>query len=137
MPAVTRYQIASRITPISYVSHRSAFEYYGYTNQVSYEMNVSSVTEFGNLDTKALTTHIFPHASRKELLNIRGYGLLTWNGQLWTYIGDFDHIGRREELLRSLEMIFLKYAACAKGRASGILQNQQAKTIWYITAGGG
>lgn len=33
-----RYQIASRVTDDAYVSHHSAFEYYGYANQVFYDV---------------------------------------------------------------------------------------------------
>ena len=37
-PVASRYQIASGITPTSYVSHHSAMEYHGYTNQVSCQL---------------------------------------------------------------------------------------------------
>ena len=33
-----RYQIASRVTDDACVSHHSAFEYYGYANQVFYDV---------------------------------------------------------------------------------------------------
>lgn len=55
MPAATRYQIAGSITLTSYVSYRSAFAYYGYANQVSYEMNVSSDTAFRNFEYEGIT----------------------------------------------------------------------------------
>jgi len=37
-----RFQIASHITPTSYVSHHTAMEYYGITDQVYYYVYVSS-----------------------------------------------------------------------------------------------
>ena len=39
-----RFQIASAITPSSYVSYHTAFEYYGIADQVFYEVFVGSET---------------------------------------------------------------------------------------------
>lgn len=105
MPAATRYQIASRITPTSYVSHRSAFEYYGYTNQVSYEMNVSSDTEFGNLEYEGINYTYISSRLPEGIVEHQGVRVTDLERTTVDYIGDFDHIGGLEELLRSLEMI--------------------------------
>ena len=43
-----RYQIACAITSTAFVSHHSAFEYYGLANQVFYEVYVSSETRFNH-----------------------------------------------------------------------------------------
>ncbi|SCW70883.1 Transcriptional regulator, predicted component of viral defense system [Ruminococcaceae bacterium YRB3002] len=45
-PVANRFQIAGRITSSSCVSHHSAMEYYGITDQVIYDVYVSSQTEF-------------------------------------------------------------------------------------------
>ena len=45
-PAANRFEIASAISESAVVSHHSAFEYYGYTNQVAYTVNVTSDTRF-------------------------------------------------------------------------------------------
>lgn len=45
-PIANRFQIACNITPTSYISHHTAMEYYGITNQVFYEVYVSSETSF-------------------------------------------------------------------------------------------
>lgn len=45
-PVANRFQIASKITPTSYVSHHTALEYYGITDQVYYDVYVSSETSF-------------------------------------------------------------------------------------------
>lgn len=42
----TKYEIASNVTSSSYVSLHSAFEYYGFTNQVYTEVTVSSLERF-------------------------------------------------------------------------------------------
>ena len=41
-PVANRFQIASKITPTSYVSHHTAMEYYGITDQVFYDVYVAS-----------------------------------------------------------------------------------------------
>lgn len=45
-PVANRFQIASALTPTSAVSHHSAMEYYGITDQVFYEVYVSSASRF-------------------------------------------------------------------------------------------
>ena len=51
----TRYQIACAITDTAYISHHSAFEYYGVANQVFYEVYVSSETRFNHFDYDNVT----------------------------------------------------------------------------------
>lgn len=45
-PVANRFQIASAIHPSAYVSHHSAFEYYGISDQVFYDVYVSSEMRF-------------------------------------------------------------------------------------------
>ena len=45
-PVANRFQIASALHPSSYVSHHTAFEYYGITDQVFYDVYVSSESRF-------------------------------------------------------------------------------------------
>ena len=47
-PVCTPYEIASFISGDSYISHHSAFEYYGMANQVVGDIYVSSSTRFNN-----------------------------------------------------------------------------------------
>lgn len=105
MPAATRYQIASNITPTSYVSHRSALEYYGYTNQVSYEMNVSSKTAFREFEYEGINYAYIASRLPEGIVSQQGVRITDLERTLVDYIGDFDHVGGLEELLRSLEMI--------------------------------
>lgn len=51
----TRYQIACAITDTAYISHHSAFEYYGLANQVFYEVYVSSQTKFNHFEYDDIT----------------------------------------------------------------------------------
>ena len=49
-PVLNKFAIASVLTDTSLVSFRSAFEYYGYTNQVSYDVSVTSEQKFNSFD---------------------------------------------------------------------------------------
>jgi len=52
-----RFQVASAITPSSYVSHHTAFEYYGIADQVFYEVYVGSETRFHDFEFDGYTYH--------------------------------------------------------------------------------
>lgn len=52
-----RFQIASAITSSSYVSHHTAFEYFGITDQVFYEVYVGSKTRFHDFEFDGYTYH--------------------------------------------------------------------------------
>lgn len=56
-PVANRFQIASAITPSSYVSHHTAFEYYGITDQVFYEIYVGSETRFHDFEFDGYRYH--------------------------------------------------------------------------------
>ena len=56
-PLANRYQIASAITPTSYVSHHSAMEYYGISDQIFYEVYVSSEEKFRDFEFDGYTYH--------------------------------------------------------------------------------
>ena len=56
-PVANRFQIASAINPSSYVSHHTAFEYYGITDQVFYDVYVSSDQRFHDFSFDGYTYH--------------------------------------------------------------------------------
>lgn len=56
-PVANRFQIASAITLSSYVSHHTAFEYYGIADQVFYEVFVGSETRFHDFEFDGYTYH--------------------------------------------------------------------------------
>lgn len=47
-PVLNKFEIASVLTDTSFVSYRSAFEYFGCANQVSYEIHVTSEQKFNS-----------------------------------------------------------------------------------------
>ena len=56
-PVANKFQIASAITSSSYVSHHTAFEYYGIVDQVFYEVYVGSETRFHDFEFDGYTYH--------------------------------------------------------------------------------
>lgn len=56
-PVANRFQIASAISETSYISHHTAMEYYGVSDQVFYDVYVSSKTKFRNFEFDGYTYH--------------------------------------------------------------------------------
>lgn len=56
-PVANRFQVASAVTPSSYVSHHTAFEYYGTVDQIFYEVYVGSEMRFHDFEFDGYTYH--------------------------------------------------------------------------------
>ena len=104
----TRYQIACAITDTAYISHHSAFDYYGLANQVSYEVYVSSKTKFNHFEYDHITYKYV--ASRMsegvfEAKNTTGVRVTDMERTVIDSIRDFNKIGGFEELLNCMDGI--------------------------------
>lgn len=104
----SRYQIACAITDTAYISHHSAFEYYGLANQVFYEVYVSSKTKFNHFEYDHITYKYV--ASRMsegvfEAKNTSGVRVTDMERTVADSIKDLNKIGGVEELLNCLEGI--------------------------------
>ena len=105
-PVANRYVIASHLAPDACVSHHSAFEVYGYANQVYYEVYVQTELRFTDFEYNGATyRRVSPRISD---------GVTKWNGNVRVTtpertvidsINDFEKIGGLEELLRCIELI--------------------------------
>lgn len=105
-PVVNRYVIASNLTKSAYISHHTALEYYGCTNQVFYELYVSSETKFNTFEFNGLAYRY--HMSRINdgiVIKPDGTHVTDLERTAIDSINDFEKIGGLEELLRSLEMM--------------------------------
>ena len=106
MPAVNRYVIASHITQSAYVSHHSAFSYYGYTNQVFYDIYVSSASRFNSFEFDGVTyRYVMSRTDKGVEKKADGVSVTSLERTIIDSINDFEKIGGFEELLRSLTMI--------------------------------
>jgi predicted transcriptional regulator of viral defense system len=104
----TRYQIACAITDTAYISHHSAFEYYGLANQVFYEVYVSSETKFNHFEYDHVTYKYVASRMSEGILeakNTTGVRITDMERTVVDSIRDFNKIGGFEELLNCLEGI--------------------------------
>lgn len=105
-PAATPFEIASCINEHSYVSHHSAFTYYGMANQVSTQLYVSSQNRFNNIEFNG-TSYVYVHHNINSGIvsptpRVR---ITDLDRTILDSIKDFTKIGGLEELLRCLLMV--------------------------------
>jgi len=102
----SRYRIATSITEGAYVTHHSAFEYYGCANQVYYEVYVSGDKKFESFEYDDITYRYFaPRAAFGVNEKLDGVRVTDMERTVLDGINDLDKIGGLEELLRCLELI--------------------------------
>lgn len=105
-PIPSRFQIASRVSVDSFISHHSAFEFYGYANQVFYDVYFAAEKKIRPFDYDGL--HYQPVIWRgntgvQEMDT--GVRVTTLERTVIDSIADFTRIGGLEELLRCLSLI--------------------------------
>jgi predicted transcriptional regulator of viral defense system len=102
----SRYRIATSITEGAYITHHSAFEYYGCANQVYYDVYVSGDKKFASFEHDDITYRYFaPRAVFGVNEKPDGVRLTDMERTVLDGINDLDKIGGLEELLRCLELI--------------------------------
>ena len=120
-PVANRFQIASSITSTSYVTHHSALEYYGITDQVFHEVYVASLKPFSEFDFDGFSFRYVrsSHLDGVETLPMSGNIRITDKERtIIDCINDMDKIGGIEEIIacmlnlkRLREDSLLKYLA--------------------------
>ncbi|SEA14621.1 Transcriptional regulator, predicted component of viral defense system [Lachnospiraceae bacterium NK3A20] len=105
-PIPSRFQIASRIADNACVSHHSAFEYYGYANQVYYDVYFSTEKKVRPFDYDGLHYQpvIWRGSSGIACMN-NGVRVTSLERTVIDSIADFTRIGGLEELLRCMALI--------------------------------
>ena len=104
-PVANRYMIASCISDDSVVSYHSAFEFYGYNNQVYYETQVTSGTRFNEFEFDGITYKRIAPRITNGITNINGTRVTTLERTVIDCINLFEKIVGLEELLRCLTLI--------------------------------
>ena len=105
-PVANRFQIASHITPTSYVSHHTAMEYYGITDQVFYDVYVSSVTAFREFTFDGYT---YRYVASKSLEGVEkpafsgGIAITNIERTIVDCVKDMDKIAGIEEVVQNIE----------------------------------
>ena len=104
-PVANRFQIASSITPTSYISHHTAMEYHGITDQVFYDVYVSSETSFRDFAFDGYSYH-YIHSRSPEGIDRPAYsgGIAVTNLErtLVDSIKDMDKIAGMEEVIQDI-----------------------------------
>ncbi|MDR1993945.1 MAG: transcriptional regulator [Nitrososphaerota archaeon] len=102
----TRYKIANTITNDTYLSHHTAFEYYGCTNQVFNTTYVSGKTRFTPFEFDNINyQYIYPRLTAGTMENTDGVRTTDIERTILDSINDFEKIAGLEELLQCLELI--------------------------------
>ena len=104
-PIANRYVIASHISNDAAVSYHSAFEFYGYSNQVFYETQVTSESRFRDFEYDGVTYRRIAPRITGGITEINGTRVTTLERTVIDSINLFEKIGGLEELLRCLALI--------------------------------
>lgn len=102
----TRFQIASHIKPDSYITHHSAFEYYGYGNQVFREVYVASKAKFAAFTYDDVAyRYIAPRINSGVVQGRDGVRITDLERTVVDSLNDFDRVAGLEEFLRCLDLV--------------------------------
>lgn len=103
----TRYQIACAITDTAYISHHSAFEYYGLTDKVLYQVYVSSETKYNHFDYNSVTYKYVASRIQEGIVDesTTGIRVTDLERSVIDCIHDYSKTGGFKELMRCLNEI--------------------------------
>lgn len=105
-PAANKYVIASKITETAVVSHHSAFEFYGYANQVSYDMSVTSDSKFNAFAFNGFQyIRLQPSITNGIVLHPTGTRVTDVERTVLDSINDFERDMGFEELIQCISAI--------------------------------
>lgn len=104
-PVLSRYQIGSQLYPDAVISHHSAFEAFGYANQVFYEVYVETESRFRDLEYNGIWYH---HMEKNVCKDVVTNGKLRVTGIEQTVVDsikDFSKIAGLEEIIRCIMLV--------------------------------
>ena len=104
-PVLSRYAIGGRIFSDACVSHHSAFEVYGYANQVFYEVYVTTGSRFKDFEYDGITYRRVAPKGNVQKETVSGVRVAGIEQTVIDSINAVDKIGGLEELLRCLSLI--------------------------------
>jgi len=104
----TKFEIASQITPSSFLAYHAALEYYGLAHQVFYELYVSSMETFNDFDYEGITYTFCQSKSKVGVVNPVTDSLIKVTDLERTVLDCINRIdlsGGLEELVQSFAII--------------------------------
>lgn len=108
LAVANRFQIASSINAGAYVSHHTAMEYYGITNQIFYDVYVTSLIRFNDFEFDGYRYHhVFPNISSGIIDEEYSGGIKVTNKErtILDSIKDLDKIAGIEEVTDNINAI--------------------------------
>lgn len=100
-----KFLIGSSITKTSFISHHSAFEFYGYYNQVYNVVNVSSISKFTSFEFEDNQYSFIKASSNSFVEEIRGIRVSTIERTIVDSIKDSGKYCELEETLNCIKLI--------------------------------
>ncbi len=100
-----KFLIGSNITETSFISHHSAFEFYGYYNQVYNVVNVSSISKFNTFEFEETIFSLMKVNSTNFVEEIRGVKVSSIERTIVDSIKDSGKYCELEETLNCINMI--------------------------------
>jgi predicted transcriptional regulator of viral defense system len=101
----TKFEIASNVTPSSFVSHHSAFDFYGFSNQVYNEITVSSLEQFRDFTFQYNDYH-YKYIKNIEFVDIvNGVRVSTLAKTIVDCIDDIKSYDEMEEVIQNLSAL--------------------------------
>ncbi len=104
-PILSRYEIGSRLFSDACISHHSAFEVYGYANQVFYELYVMTDSRFKDFEYDGIHYRRVARRGTVQTETVHGVCVTGVEQTVIDSIHAVDKIGGLEELLRCISLI--------------------------------
>ncbi|MBQ8292907.1 MAG: hypothetical protein IJX78_03750 [Bacilli bacterium] len=102
---VDKFVIGSNITDTSFISHHSAFEFYGYYNQMYNVVNVSSTTKFNSFEFENNKYSLITTSLTSFVDEIRGVKVSSIERTIVDSIKDSGKYSDLEEILNCIKLI--------------------------------
>ena len=101
----SKYEIGSSINDTSFISHHSAFEFYGYYNQVHNQITVSSIKKFSNFEFEN-NYYVFSQTkSDSQVLNVKGVKVTSLARTIVDEINSIRSVDDLEETLKCIALV--------------------------------
>ncbi len=124
-PVLSRYQLASKLFSDACLTHHSAFEVYGYGNQVFYECFVATQKRFTDFEYDGVMYRRVERKPGTEVIQHGNIRVTSLEQTVVDSIRDFEKITGLEEVLRCMMLIpglnEQKMLACLRRNDNGFL----------------
>lgn len=104
-PVMSRYEIGSRLFADACISHHSAFEVYGYGNQVFYECYVATESRFSDFEYDGVTYHRVERKPQIQTVRVGNVTVTSLEQTAVDSIRDYEKIAGLEEVIRCLMLV--------------------------------